>query len=163
MKTIALILLVSAGVCVAQPDPESPIEELREQYREELIEASRIASEAYIKRLHKLKKQLIKRDRLKEAIAVGDEIKSIKVRVNHADIFAALKGTWTFTTTGNSFHIGMDGAVEGGKKGARVVIADPARRIVRLSAHLFRLSDDGMQLTGKGLEGGSKHTARKRP
>ena len=99
---------------------------------------------------------------LREATTAGEDSTGIGDAGSDSELFAALEGTWTFTTTGNSFRIGKDGEVLGGAKGVRVVIVDPARRIVRLSAHLFRLSDDGRQLSGKGLEGGSKHSAKKR-
>lgn len=117
---------------------------------------------AHLKRLENLKEKLVRRDRNKEAIAVEEEISRVKDRALHAELFDLLEGTWTFTTTGNRFHIGVDGAVNGSREGVRVAIIDPKRRVVRLSGHLFTLSKDGLVLTGKGLEGGSKHAAKKR-
>jgi hypothetical protein len=91
----------------------------------------------------------------------GEAMPPAKSEKTHAEILSALEGSWTFTTTGNTFRIGIDGTVYGGEKDVRVVIMNPVRRIIRLSDHLFRLSADGMQLSGKGLKGGSKHSAKK--
>lgn len=138
------------------------VESLREQHSKELREASMPVIAAHLKRLEKLKEEFVRRDRPKEAIAVEEEISRVKDRALHAELFDRLEGTWTFTTTGNRFHIGVDGAVNGGREGVRVAIIDPNRRIVRLSGHLFTLSKDELVLSGKGLKGGSKHAAKKR-
>ena len=105
-----------------------------------------------------LKTELSKTVERQESIRA--QISRVKDRTLHAELFDLLEGTWKFTTTGNGFHIGVDGAING-KEGARVAIIDPKRRIVRVAAHLYTLSNDGLVLTGKGLEGGSKHTAKK--
>ena len=75
---------------------------------------------AHLKRLENLKEKLVRRDRNKEAIAVEEEISRVKDRALHAELFDLLEGTWTFTTTGNRFHIGVDGAVNGSREGVRV-------------------------------------------
>ncbi len=110
-----------------------------------------------------LKTELTKTAERQESIrAQIEEISGSKSRRESSELMAILEGNWTFTTTGNKFQIGADGTLNGGKDGARVEIVDPTRRTVRVNAHLFRLSNDGTQLSGKGLKGGSKHIAKKR-
>ena len=110
-----------------------------------------------------LKTELSKTVKRQESIrAQIEEISGDKSKRKSLELMAMLEGTWTFTTTGNKFQIGADGTLNGGKDGARVEIVESTRRIVRVNAHLFRLSDDGTQLSGKGLKGGSRHLAKKR-
>lgn len=162
MKLVTLFLVISTAASAAHLLPEFSLEALREQHEKELREASKPVVETHIKRLGRLKAKLVKQDRLKEALAVEEEIASSKDRLTCADLFAALEGTWVFTTTGNKFHIDADGTFYGGEAGARVSIVDQKKRIVRVNAHLFTLSEDNLRLTGKGIEGGSKHSAKKR-
>ncbi|MDA0767285.1 MAG: hypothetical protein O3A87_06125 [Verrucomicrobia bacterium] len=106
-----------------------------------------------------LKTELTKTVERQETITA--QIARVNDRTIHADLYDLLEGTWTFTTTGNKFHIKADGAIDDNKDGARVEIIDPKRRIVRVAAHLYTLSKDGLVLSGEGLEGGSKHPAKK--
>ena len=162
MKSVLALLFFAVGTSAAQLNSEFPLDVLKEQYEKELLEASKPVAAAHLKRLERLKKQLVKDERLKEAVAVDEEIARVRDRVVHAELYKSLEGTWAFSTTRKTFHIGADGTLYNGGENPRVVIVDPKKRVVRVAAHLYILSEDGMSLTGKDLDGGSRHPAKKR-
>ena len=124
--------------------------------------------DAFEESIRQLQSDLTKEGDISAAVALKSELGKIEERqeslrtqiswngrrIEFPELFAMLEGSWTFATTGKNFQIGADGV--------QLEIVDADRQIVRVNDHLYRLSADGTQLSGKGLEGGSRHLAKKR-
>ena len=161
MKPNLPLALLITSITPALADPSSRLEALRDQHRTELRAAIRPAVEDHAWRLKELKERLLAQGELEAAFEVEVERANIAGSLAAAEMMEALEGTWRFTTTKNVFHIAADGTVQGGKPGVRLQIVDKERRLVRISAHLWRLSEDGARLSGAGLDEGSPHPAKK--
>ncbi len=165
VKLLLFLTLFTTALSPAAEPISISIRELASQAAKEQHIAGRSARLNQLKALQQLKERCVRESRLKDGVAVEEEINRLKEENLRFELLLSIVGIWEFTTTKNSFHIFADGTMASflGETGKAEVI-DTKKRILRLHGihgiYNYRITEDG-KLSVDGVKNGSKHPARR--